>query len=162
ARKAFAVGPVAPLIVRGPAPVLSWTPPRLPPAGDDTLMRVLDIYRHSDPTLARALEERVGLAAIARAGGIDTSPAKGARAPPRPAAGAQVRAYFAEAAASAARFLARPDGPRIGALAFDGWDTHADEGAVNGRLSLLLGALDSAIASVETEMGAAWSETVVA
>ena len=36
ARDAFAVGPIAPLVVRGPAPVLSWTPPRLPPASDDT------------------------------------------------------------------------------------------------------------------------------
>ena len=31
--------------------------------------------------------------------------------------------------ATAAKFLARPNGPRIGALAFDGWDTHANEGA---------------------------------
>ena len=30
-RQAFAVGPIAPLIVRGAAPVLSWVPPRLPP-----------------------------------------------------------------------------------------------------------------------------------
>src|ERR1700722_9959926 len=30
-RDAFAVGPVTPLVVRGPAPVLSWSPPRLPP-----------------------------------------------------------------------------------------------------------------------------------
>src|SRR6516162_1717287 len=65
-RKAFAVGPVTPLVVRGPAPVLSWTPPRLQPAGEDTLMRLLDLYRHSDAALARALEERIGLAAIAR------------------------------------------------------------------------------------------------
>src|SRR5205807_10290383 len=57
---------------------------------------------------------------------------------------------------------ARPDGPRIGALAFDGWDTHADEGAVNGRLAALLGALDGAMAAIETHMGKAWSETVVA
>ena len=54
-RKAFAVGPVTPLVVRGPAPVLSWTPPRLPPAGEDTLMRLLDLYRHNDAALARAL-----------------------------------------------------------------------------------------------------------
>src|SRR5216684_2102720 len=72
-REAFAVGPVTPLVVRGPAPVLSWTPPRLPPASDDTLMRLLDLYRHTDPALARALEERMGLAAIARAGGMDKS-----------------------------------------------------------------------------------------
>ena len=39
-RDAFAVGPIAPLVVRGPAPVLSWTPRRLPPASDDTLMRL--------------------------------------------------------------------------------------------------------------------------
>jgi uncharacterized protein (DUF1501 family) len=74
----------------------------------------------------------------------------------------QVRAYFAEAAGGAAKFLASPDGPRVGALALDGWDTHVNEGAVNGRLSALLGALDAAIAAIETNMGAAWSETVVA
>jgi uncharacterized protein (DUF1501 family) len=158
ARDAFAVGPIAPLVVRGPAPVLSWTPPRLPPTSDDTVMRLLDLYRHTDPALARVLEERMGLAAIARAGGMDGKPDQNA---PR-AQGAQVRAYFADSAGTAAKFLARPDGPRIGALAFDGWDTHADEGALNGRLATLLGALDGAIAAIETNMGAAWSETVVA
>jgi uncharacterized protein (DUF1501 family) len=83
----------------------------------------------------------------------------------RPGQGAQpvqVRAYFAEAAGTAAKFLSRADGPRIGALSFDGWDTHAAEGVVNGRLALLLGALDGAIAAIEKEMGAAWSESVVA
>jgi uncharacterized protein (DUF1501 family) len=35
-----------------------------------------------------------------------------------------VRAYFTDAAGSAAQYLASPDGPRIGALAFNGWDTH--------------------------------------
>lgn len=69
-KEAFAVGPVTPLVVRGPAPVLSWTPPKLPPATDDTTMRLLDLYRHTDPALARALEERVDLAAMARASGI--------------------------------------------------------------------------------------------
>ena len=74
ASEAFAVGPVTPLVVRGPAPVLSWTPPRLPPASDDTVMRLLDLYRHTDPALARALEERIDLAAIARAGGLSMRP----------------------------------------------------------------------------------------
>jgi uncharacterized protein (DUF1501 family) len=120
------------------------------------LQRLLDLYRHTDSALARALEERVGLATIARAGGMDGEQ-------PRPAPGAaQVRAYFAESAGTAAKFLARPDGPRIGALAFDGWDTHADEGVANGRLANLLGALDGAIAAIEAEMKDAWRETVVA
>jgi uncharacterized protein (DUF1501 family) len=154
-RGAFGMGPIAPLVVRGPAPVLSWTPRRLPPAGEDTTMRLLDLYRHADPALARVLEERLGLAAIARAGGMDGET-------PRAAGALQVRAYFAESAGSAAKFLARPDGPRIGALAFDGWDTHADEGVMSGRLANLLGALDGAIAAIETEMKEAWRETVVA
>ena len=41
-------------------------------------------------------------------------------------------------------------------------DTHANEGAAHGRLSVLLGALDSALAAIEDGMGAAWKETVVA
>ena len=155
-RNAFAVGPIAPLVVRGPAPVLSWTPPRLPPASDDTLMRLLDLYRHTDPALARVLEERMGLAEIARAGGMEGGQQQ------RPVAAAQVRAFFAESAGTAAKFMARPDGPRVGALAFDGWDTHANEGALDGRLFALLGALDGAVAAIETNMGDAWRETVVA
>jgi uncharacterized protein (DUF1501 family) len=158
-RQAFAVGPVTPLIVRGAAPVMSWTPARLPPATDDTLMRLADLYRHTDPPLARVLEERMGLAAIAKAGGVAMAPEKGK--PPPQGPGAQVRAYFAEAAGAAAKFMARPDGPRVGALAFDGWDTHQDEGAVGGRLALLLGALDGALAAIEKEMGPAWRETIV-
>jgi uncharacterized protein (DUF1501 family) len=135
--------------------VLSWTPRRLPPASEDTLMRLLDLYRHTDPALARVLEERLGLATIARAGGMDDQQ-------PRAAGAGQVKAYFAESAGTAAKFLARADGPRIGALAFDGWDTHADEGTMSGRLAMLLGALDGALAAIETEMKEAWRETVVA
>ena len=160
-RQAFAVGPVSPLVVRGPASVLSWTPPRLQPVSEETTMRLLDLYRHTDPTLARVLEDRLGLAAVARAGGISSDPVT--NAPVIQGNGiAQVRAYFAEVAGAAAKFLASPEGPRIGALALDGWDTHVNEGAVNGRLANLLGALDGAIAAIKTNMGPAWSETVVA
>jgi uncharacterized protein (DUF1501 family) len=154
ARQAFAVGPVTPLVVRGPAPILSWSPSRVPPAGQDTVMRLLDLYRHTDAALARALEERVGLAAIAGAGGMQSETPKGAP-------GNAVRAYFAEAAGAAAKFMSRDDGPRVGALAFDGWDTHANEGATNGRLAALLGALDGAIGAIRSGMGEAWRDTVV-
>src|SRR5260370_15406104 len=161
ARRVLAVGPGAPLLVRGSAPLLSWTPPRLPPVTEETTMRLLDLYRHTDPTLARVLEDRLGLAAIAKAGGIADKPND--NAPGIQGGGIeQVRAYFAEAAGTAAKFLATAEGPRIGALAFDGWDTHVNEGAVNGRLAALLGALDGAIAAVKTNMGEAWGQTVVA
>jgi uncharacterized protein (DUF1501 family) len=159
-RQAFAVGPIAPLVVRGPAPVLAWAPPKLPPVGDETTNRLLDLYRHTDPTLARVLEEHIGLAAIAQAGGMSSEPDE--QRPAIQGGGiAQVRSYFAETAGAAAKFLAEPEGPRVGALAFGGWDTHVDEGVVKGRLANLLGALDGAIAAIETNMGDAWRETVV-
>ena len=159
-RQAFAVGPITPLVVRGPAPVLSWVPPKLPPVGDDTTMRLLDLYSHTDPTFARVLDERIGLAAIARADAMNSEP--GEERPAIQAGGiAQLRSYFADSAGAAARFLAGPDGPRVGALAFDGWDTHVNEGIDKGRLANLLGALDGAIAAVETNMGEAWRESVV-
>ena len=159
-RHAFAVGPITPLVVRGPAPVLSWVPPKLPPVGDDTTMRLLDLYSHTDPTFARVLEERIGLAAIARADAMNSEP--GEERPAIQGGGiAQLRSYFADAAGAAAKFLAEPEGPRVGALAFDGWDTHVNEGIDKGRLANLLGALDGAIAAIETNMGEAWHETVV-
>jgi uncharacterized protein (DUF1501 family) len=73
----------------------------------------------------------------------------------------RVRQYAAEVAGTAAKYLAQPDGPRVGALSFTGWDTHINEGAASGALAGLLGVLDGAIAAFERNMGAAWSETVV-
>ncbi|MGA9339696.1 MAG: DUF1501 domain-containing protein [Pseudolabrys sp.] len=158
-KQAFAVGPIAPLVARGSAPVLAWTPPRLPPASNDTMSRLVDLYRHTDPALAGALEERSALSAIADAGAMGKT-LKPQMTPGVP--GAAVRAYFAESASAAAKFMARPDGPRVGALAFDGWDTHANEGAAKGRLAVLLAALDGAINALETGMGESWRHTVIA
>src|SRR6516164_1922818 len=129
--KLFAVGPVTPLVVRGPAPVLSWSPPRVMPASEDTVHRLLALYRDCDAKLAGVLEHNSKLMAVEQSGGMTQKPA---------AAGpAQVRAYFSEAVGTAAKFLAQPDGPRVGALA-----------------------LDEALAAIKSNMGPAWRETVVA
>jgi uncharacterized protein (DUF1501 family) len=152
----FAVGPVTPLIARGPAPVLSWSPQRIMPASDDTMARLLDLYRHADPKLASVLEDNSKLTAIEQSGDMGMAQKPGGPGP------AQVRAYFSDAAGNAAKFLAQPEGPRVGALALDGWDTHFNEGIAQGRLSQLLGSLDDALAAIKTNMGPAWRETVVA
>ena len=152
----FAVGPVTPLIARGPAPVLSWSPQRIMPASDDTMARLLDLYRHADPKLASVLEDNSKLTAIEQSGAMGMAQKPGGPGP------AQVRAYFSDAAGNAAKFLAQPEGPRVGALALDGWDTHFNEGIAQGRLSQLLGSLDDALAAIKTNMGPAWRETVVA
>ena len=158
--RAFAVGPVTPLVVRGPAPVMSWTPQRIQPASEDTMARLIELYHHTDTELARAIVGRRDLTRMARAGDAGTMAPTEGRPTPN-GFPSQVRAFFAEAAGTAAKFLARPDGPRIGALAFNGWDTHIDEGADSGRLATLLGALDGALAAVEKSMGEAWRETIV-
>src|ERR1041385_9099984 len=158
--RAFAVGPVTPLVVRGPTPVMSWTPTRIQPASEDTMARLIDLYHHTDLELARALEGRRELATIARSGDATVmAPTEGRQQPQGFAA--QVKAFFADAAGTAAKFLAREDGPRIGALAFNGWATHTDEGAHSGRLATLLGALDGALEAARVAMGPAWDETVV-
>ena len=64
-------------------------------------------------------------------------------------------------AEGAARLIAADDGPRIAALAFDGWDTHANEGGATGRLQMLLSGLDGAFQAFEQGLGAAWKDTVV-
>ncbi|WP_068016213.1 DUF1501 domain-containing protein [Rhodoplanes sp. Z2-YC6860] len=155
--KAFAVGPVTPLVVRGSAPVMSWVPPNIKQATDDTVLRLLDLYNHTDPAMARALEGRMGLISLARSEAMGGKP--GDAKPPNMNG---ARAYFTEAAGTAAKYLARADGPRVGALAFNGWDTHNNEGVASGLLANLLGALDGAIAAIETNMGDAWSQTTVA
>ena len=152
--KLFAVGPVTPLVVRGPAPVLSWSPQRVLPASEDTVQRLLALYRDCDARLAGVLEDNFKLAAAVEQPGTGQKPAA-----PSPG---QVRAYFSEAAGTAAKFLAQSDGPRVGALALDGWDTHFNEGIAQGRLSQLLGALDEALSAIKSNMGPAWRETVVA
>ena len=154
--RVFAVGPVTPLIARGPAPVLSWSPQRIMPASEDTVARLLDLYRQSDTKLASVLEDNSKLTAIEQSGDMGMGQKPGGPGP------AQVRAYFSDAAGNAAKFLAQPDGPRVGALALDGWDTHFNEGIAQGRLSQLLGSLDDALAAIKTNMGPAWRETVVA
>jgi len=152
--KLFAVGPVTPLVVRGPAPVLSWSPQRVLPASEDTVQRLLALYRDCDAKLAGVIEDNSKFAAA-------VEQRSSGQKPNAPGPG-QVRAYFSEAAGTAAKFLSRPDGPRVGALALDGWDTHFNEGIAQGRLSQLLGALDEALGAIKTNMGAAWRETVVA
>lgn len=156
--RALGVGAVTPLVVRGKAPVMSWVPQQLLAASDDTQARLLDLYQHTDPKLAVALQARMRLASLGGAGRMD-APQPGEL----PEFGiARLRAYVAETAGTAARFLAKPDGPRVGAAGFVGWDTHINEGAAAGQLANLLGALDGALAAIETNMGDAWRETVVA
>jgi uncharacterized protein (DUF1501 family) len=155
--RALGIGAVTPLVVRGKAPVMSWVPQRLLPASEDTRARLLDLYQHTDPKLASALQARIQLAAI---GGV-TKADEPMPDTPSVLPIARLRTYVSESAGAVARFFAKADGPRVGAVGFGGWDTHINEGAAAGQLYNLLGVLDGAIASIETNMGDAWRDTAV-
>jgi uncharacterized protein (DUF1501 family) len=146
---ALAVGPTAPLVLRGGAPTVGWAPVTLAQADDDTAMRLLDLYTHRDPALAKAMSQGLQLEKVAL--GDDMKPKPGGNAV----------AAMRQVARGAAKLMAADDGPRIAALAFDGWDTHANEGGAVGRLASLLTGLDGALAEFESGLGAHWHDTVV-
>ena len=145
---ALAVGPTAPLILRGGAPTVGWAPVALPQAGEDTAARLLALYTQRDPALAKTLTQGLQL---------DKAAARDDSMRPAPGVGT-----MRIAARGVAKLMAADDGPRIAALAFDGWDTHANEGGAVGRLAQLLGGLDSAFAEFEQGLGPRWSNTAVA
>ena len=145
----LAVGPTTPLVLRGAAPTVGWAPVALPQAADDTAVRLLELYSHRDPALATALSQ--GLQLDKTAQGDDMKPKPGTN---------NVGAMRL-VARGAAKLMAADDGPRIAALAFDGWDTHANEGGPVGRLAQLLSGLDGALAEFESGLGERWRDTVV-
>ncbi|MCW2318598.1 uncharacterized protein (DUF1501 family) [Rhodoblastus acidophilus] len=151
---ALGVGPTTPLVLRGPAPVFGWSPQTLPPATDDLAARLLDLYAQRDPALAHALADGLNIEKIAARQGMTGEAAK-------PRGGADSAQGMRQAAQGAARLMAADDGPRVAALAFDGWDTHASEGGAGGRLAQLLGGLDGAFEELEKGLGDAWRSTAI-
>ncbi|KMO18913.1 DUF1501 domain-containing protein [Methylobacterium platani] len=146
-RSALGVGVVPPLILRGPAPVLGWAPPRLPRASDELARRVLGLYEARDPMLAAALAHGLDVDALAKGG-------------PKEAGGRETGGLRG-LAEGAARLIAADDGPRIAALALDGWDTHANEGGATGRLAGLLGGLDGVFSAFAEILAPRWADTAI-
>lgn len=144
----LAIGPTIPLILAGPAGTLTWSPQTIKPALEDTAMRLASLYGETDQELARLLTE--GLATDAMMADTTFDVEKGpARA-------------FRLLANGAANLLAQEDGPRLAAISYEGWDTHVQEGADNGRLAKNLSALDQSLDELATTLGPAWKDTVVA
>jgi uncharacterized protein (DUF1501 family) len=145
----LAVGPTTPLVLRGAAPTVGWAPVALPQADDDTAMRLVELYRQRDPALASALSQGLQLDKTARGDEMTRK------------SGTNNAGAMRLVARGAAKLMSADDGPRIAALAFDGWDTHANEGGPVGRLAQLLSGLDGALAEFERGLAERWRETVV-
>ena len=155
--KGLAMDAVVPLVMRGTAPVLSWIPKVYnTPLRDSTVARLMDLYAETDPILSKAFAQGMDINRVAEAAAAkQVAPAAGQPAAPRPFRD------FTDAAEAAAKFLAASDGPRIGALSYNGWDTHANEGVIQGQLGNRLAGLDLALKTLHEGMGDAWKDTVV-
>lgn len=147
--KGLGIGGVTPLVIRGKADVLGWAPQTLKAADADLPPRLMNLYQASDPMLANVLGEAIATGKII--GGNNASAMGGNGGPGDP----KTMVVMAE---GAAKLLVQNDGPRIAALAFEGWDTHTGEIT---RLANLLKGLDGALAALETGLGDKWRDTAV-
>ena len=171
--KGLSLGPIVPLVMRGKAEVLSWIPKVYNlPLRDSTVARLMDLYSHTDTGLAKALSNGIDMIKVADASAamaVGVAPLTAPVAAPVATAGTSARGLnpnqfreFTEAAEMAAKFMKPADGPRIGALSYNGWDTHANEGVLQGALGNRLIGLDAAIQTLHDGLGTeAWKDTVV-
>ena len=147
AARGLSVGTTTPLIIRGSANVLGWAPTSLSVDDPDLPARVLAMYQDSDPLLASVFSDAMASNRIAS--GLNLKTSGGGPADPR---------MMAAMADGMAHLMAEDDGPRIAAMAFEGWDTHVSE---MDKLHTQLTGLDNALAALETGLGPAWKDTVV-
>ena len=133
-----AIAATLPALLRGAAPTTSFAPSRLPDASASLKARVAALYEN-DALLHRLWSE--AMATEVMAGSSD-----GGAGNPQ------------GLAASAARLLADPAGPRIAVLDLGGWDTHAGQAL---RLANQLRQLDGVITALKTGLGSAWANTLV-
>jgi len=134
-----------PLILRGPAPILGWAPSHFSHVEGPLLSSIRTLYQETDPALDTVLAR--GLTANRIAEGLDID--------------AGDDSNLVKGFRGAGRLIASPTGPRIAALSVDGWDTHLNQGGIDGKLPGLLADLDVALGEFKAAAGAVWSQTVV-
>jgi uncharacterized protein (DUF1501 family) len=136
---AIAFAPSVPMALRGKTAVTSYAPSALPPAQDDLLMRVTQLYQH-DAQLQPLWEAATTTRAMA--GDVNT----------------RARQDAGTLGKFAAGMLSRDDGPRIAMIETAGWDTHS---AQTQRLAATLKGLDTLLASLRDGLGPHWAHTTV-
>jgi len=144
----IAVGGPLPLSMQGRVPVATWAPSVLREGNDAFIEDLAQLY-NMDPVLADPFTAALTLQDQAMVMGSEGNSRRGL-------------AQFEQLFAATGRFLNAPDGARIAALEFSGWDTHAGQGLANGTLDRRLNALANGLLALKAEFSAdAWSKTVV-
>lgn len=152
----MSIGNQAPLILRGPVQAASWSPGPIN-RGERLPMILTDLY-HNDAVLSRAFASGLETEAMAMTAGAAMQPAGGARQ--AAAQGAAGNAQARQLGTSVAGFMMQPGGPQLVAVSLDGWDTHANQGGVDGTLAQRLAYLDAVVDGLQKGLGAEWNNTL--
>lgn len=164
--EAISIGATAPLVLRGPAAVSSWSPGGVVDAEARLPTLLQELYR-DDPVLGPAFARGLATETMAQVAmtGLSSGgdPAAMAAQPP-----ANVQAYQRQGQEAArklgqtvAGFMREPAGPQIAAISLDGFDTHANQGAAQGQLATRLAYLDAVLDGLHTGLGPDWRDTVI-
>ncbi|CDT94644.1 conserved exported hypothetical protein [Vibrio coralliirubri] len=128
-----------PLIMQGESTVASWYPNRLKTR--DKQMELLEELFQSDQMLSSNFESVMKIDQLVGDQGV----------------GKQFKSLMGKTG----DILSADNGPNIAALELGGWDTHANQGNVNGRLSNQLKTLDVGLAALKASLGDRWQKTVI-
>jgi len=145
---AVALARQMPLVLAGSDRATSWAPAATPPAGEGLLDNLADLYA-DDPLLADALQGAQAANAIV---GDEAAAMRRGRGGD---------GYLATLAGAAGKFLTTSNGPRLATMDIGGWDTHAGQGRIDGRLANRLGTLDDVLDGLATSLAPVWDRTVI-
>ena len=133
----LAVSLPIPIILRGNDVNSNYFPTNFPRAGKSVYKDVKKMWQN-DPQLAGLLDPIIGRR-MQHGGRGDTR----------------------ELVSFAAKEMHKPDGPRVGLLEFEGFDTHALQGNEDGHHAEILAELDGVLEGFKRQMGDLYDNTVV-
>ena len=133
----LAVSLPIPIILRGNDVNSNYFPTNFPKVGKSVYKDVKEMWQN-DPQLAGLLDPIIGRR-MQHGGRGDTR----------------------ELVSFAAKEMHKPDGPRVGLLEFEGFDTHALQGNEDGHHAEILAELDGVLEGFKRQMGDLYDNTVV-
>ena len=145
--RGLAVGSSVPLTLTGSVEVESWSPSRLPAPADDLYSRLSRLYAE-DEMLSTRLQSLQQTKSELDSMTMDATDGRNNTA-------------FTQLVDAAAQLMSVDGGPQVATLELGGWDTHANQGSLSGRLANQLTMLDRGLASLAEGLGDVWNDTRV-
>jgi len=149
----LSLGQIVPLIMRGDNKVSSWAPSALPKASGDLTSLVQNIYSN-DPLFRDNFSEAIKIKNKA-------SNMLSANREKEMTARSRSPQSIVLMSRMAGKWLSEKDGPRIATLEMGGWDTHAAQGSVDGKISNNFKTLSRGITALKQSLGKAWENTTI-